>query len=477
VTPSCRLIFLASLPLLLGAQDLDRDQVARILQRLDALEQQNRQLLSEIRSLREELAQSAQLESPAPSPEGAPEAGSRPPAAERLAVSEQQISDLAQSTVQSEHRDPVQLTGMVLFNAFHNGSYAGGSQYPVVSSLTSGQSVDGASLRQTILGIKFQAPEKIAGMDVSGSAYMDFFAGTATSLNQLMRLRVASLDFAWNDTTFTIAQDKPILAPREPDSLAQVGYSPLTGSGNLWLWGPQARIEQRFHFTETAGLRAQIGVYQTTERANVPSEYASIVSGARPALEGRFVFWKQAGQDSRFEIAPGFHVSDTHLAGFVIPSRIVSLDWRVPLSRKFDITGTLFHGENMGVIGGLQQGVAENPEDSFRAVRGSDGLQQDVAENSDDSFRAVRGSGGWLQLRFLATSRLTFDLFGGQEDDLNRDLVPGGISKNQTYGANAIYRVMSNVLTSFEWSYLSTTYAGGGVRTNPHYDLAFAYLF
>ena len=87
---------------------------------------------------------------------------------------------------------------------------------------------------------------------------MDFFGGTGTALGQMVRLRIASVDFAWKDKTFTVAQDKPILAPREPDSLAQVGVSPLTGAGNLWLWSPQARLEQRFHFGETAGLRAQI---------------------------------------------------------------------------------------------------------------------------------------------------------------------------------------------------------------------------
>jgi hypothetical protein len=453
---AAQMFFLGAFPLLLRAQDSDHDQMSRILQRLDALEQQNRELLSEIRSLREELAQGGRPEPASPTQAGAPATGSPAPADERLAVAEQQIRDLAQSSVQSEHRDPIQLTGMALFNAFHNGRDAGGSEYPIAASLTSGPSVDGATLRQTILGVKFQSPEKIAGMDVSGSAYMDFFAGTGTSLNQVMRLRVATIDFAWNDTTFTVAQDKPILAPREPDSLAQVGYSPLTWSGNLWLWGPQARLEQRFHFSETTGLRAQLGVYQTTERANVPLQYSSSVGGSRPSLEGRFVFWKQAGQDSRFEIAPGFHISDTHVAGYIVPSRIVSLDWRIPLNRKFDITGTLFHGENMGVIGGLQQGVFED---------------------ADGDFHAVRGSGGWAQLKFLATSRLTFDLFGGQEDDLNRDLSTGGIGKNQTYGANAIYRLMSNVLASFEWSYLSTKYVGSGMRTNPHYDLTFAYLF
>jgi hypothetical protein len=110
----------------------------------------------------------------------------------------------------------------------------------------------------------------------------------------------------------------------------------------------------------------------------------------------------------------------------------------------------------MGVIGGLRQA-------GFDEVSGG--------------AAAVRGSGGWAQLKYQATSRLTFDVFAGQEDDIRRDLNVGQIGKNQNYGANAIYKVMSNVLASFEWSYLRTTYIGNGNRINRHYDLAFAYLF
>ena len=45
---------------------------------------------------------------------------------------------------------------------------------------------------------------------------------------------------------------------RNEYSLAQVGLSPLTGSGNLWNWNPQARVEQRFRFGEDSGLREKL---------------------------------------------------------------------------------------------------------------------------------------------------------------------------------------------------------------------------
>ncbi|MFY9724933.1 MAG: hypothetical protein WB579_19235 [Bryobacteraceae bacterium] len=448
-----RFFLLAVVSGVMAAQTREPADLERILQRLDVLEQQNRELMAEIHALREQIASAAA----APAPTAAQSAAPSAPLAERLDVAEQRIRDLAQTGVESEHHSAVQLTGMVLFNSYVNGRYGGGEQDPTTAAAAAGTHSDGATLRQTIVGLKFQAPERVAGAEVSGDAYVDLFGGSGDSLDQLVRLRVASINFQWANTTFTVAQDKPILAPREPDSLAQVGVSPLTGAGNLWLWRPQARIEQRVQFGDSAGLRAQAGVLETSETGNVAAaEYSSYAPAGRPALEGRFVFWKKSADHGDFEIAPGFHVSNSQLLGHSVPSRIASVDWRIPLARAFTVTGAAFLGENMGVIGGLRQGVVVP---YYGAPK------------------AVRGAGGWAQLEYRATRRLAFHLFGGQEDDRNRDLLTGLISKNQSYGANAMYQIVSNVVASFESAIVQTAYIGSPARLNPHYDLAFAYLF
>ena len=288
---------------------------------------------------------------------------------------------------------------------------------------------------------------------MTGAVYMDFFSG-GTGLNQTARLRVSTLDATWKNTTLGLAFDKPIISPREPDSLAQVGVSPLTASGNLWLWQPQARVEHRISLNENAGLRAQFGLYQTSEGGTgLSTEYPDLAR-SRPGYQGRFEFWKQSGS-RRIEIAPAFHASSTRVLGQSVPSRIFAVDWLIRPARRVDFTGTFFHGENTGVIGGLRQGVTV----------------------FNGRARAVQATGGWAQFTFRATERASFHFYGGQEDDRNRDLNTGGIAKNQSYGANIIYRLGSNILTSFESSQVRTTYLGSGTRINPHYDLAFAYLF
>ena len=428
-------------------------ELQEILQRLDRLETQNRELIEELRALHQQLAPPTPVASAAAAESGATPAAA--PLDERVDVHEQRIAQLEQSKISSDHHLPVTLTGMALFNAFMNGAGSGGADNPTTASATVRQQDGGATLRQTVLGLKFDGPDLQGGGKLTGSVFMDFFGG-GTGLTQTMRLRVATLDAAWKNTTLTFAFDKPVIAPREPDSLAQVGVSPLTAAGNLWLWQPQARIEQRFSLGDQAGLRAQFGVYQTSESGTgLSTEYASTLARSRPGYEGRFEFWANGGGSRRIEIAPGFHASITHVLGQSVPSQSFSLDWLIRPAARIDFTGSFFHGENTGVIGGLRQGVS--------VFYGQ--------------ARAVQATGGWAQFKVRITPRLAWNVYGGQEADRPLDLSIGEISRNLGYASNLQYRLGTNILTGIEASEVRTTYVGSGTRINQHYDLAIAYLF
>jgi hypothetical protein len=436
-------------PAVLAAQE--SSELRQILQRLTKVEEQNRALMEEVRALRQELARTQNTNTAAEAP-----AAAEPPVEERLTVAERRIEEQAQSKVEADHRHAVQLTGMLLFNTFLNGRSNNNQLNPTTAGPSTGEFRGGASFRQTVLGLKYQGPRVWGGGQVGGSMYMDFFGGSGGSLNQSMRLRLATVDIAWKNTTLSVGQDKPILSPREPDSLAQVGVSPLTAAGNLWLWQPQARVEQRFHFGENTIARAQFGIFQTNESfPSLPAEYQDNVAAARPAAQGRFELSHHFSSGRAIEIATGFHASQTHLQGQSVPSRIWSLDWMIRPMPWMDFTGAYFRGENVGVVGALRQGV------TFVDYRA----------------RSVASQGGWAQLGFRATSRLSFNVYSGQQDDRDSDLLSGGIGKNFVYAGNAMYRLGTNLLASFELSQTRTTYLGTGRRLNPHYDLALAYLF
>jgi hypothetical protein len=435
-----------------GAAELAKAQpspeLQQILERLDRIESQNRELMSEIQALRQQLDTTKAAQPEAPAADSAP-------LADRVEVQDQRIAQQDQEKISSEHHLPVTLTGMLLFNTFWTGGGAGGADNPTIAPLTGGPVDGGATFRQSVVGVKFDGPTILGGAKVTGSAYVDFYGGTGGTLNQLLRLRVADVDAAWTNTTLSFALDKPIISPREPDSLAQVGVSPLTSAGNLWLWQPQVRVEQRFKFGDQAGLRAQAGIYETSESGTgLSTEYTPSLAKSRPGFEGRFEFWG-GGENQRIEIAPGFHVSDTQVLGQSAPSRIYSLDWLIRPISWIDFTGEFFQGENTGVIGGLRQGVS--------VINGV--------------VRSVQATGGWAQVKFRVTRRASVNFYGGQEDDWNRDLELGGISRNLSYAGNFMYRFGSNILASIESSQVRTTYLNSGTRIFPHYDLALAYLF
>ena len=438
----------------------ENSALQQVLARLDRLEQQNRQLTEEIHALRDELAASRERPgTPDSVPGNTPAAGAPAAAdlAEKVEVQERRVEEQAQTKVESSQHMPVRITGMALFNAFLNSRPNDNLIVPVVAPASGGGLTGGATLRQTILGLDFRGPEIFGGGKIHGFVNMDFFGGSGEPYDSLFRIRTAALEVNWENTRLMFGQDKPLIAPREPNSLAQVGISPLTGAGNLWLWQPQARVEQRLRLDDSTSFRAQVGLFQTREDYGyVPPDFASSLQNARPALQGRFSLTHNWDDERRFEIGTGFDTSSTHVAGAVVPSRIFAFDWFANPWRRLEFSGTFFRGRNLASVGGIGQG--------FTIV-------------GPGSVIPVHGDGGWAQLSLIATPRLTFNFFGGAQENRSRDLLYDALNTNRAYAANLMYRIAPNVILSLETGQVRTLYMETGKRLNNHYDLALAYLF
>jgi len=431
--------------------------LAEILRRLDSLERENHELLQQVHDLREELHpvratadQSKQDESPDQNPD---QDQAQPTLDERVAVNEARIADQAQTKVEASQKFPLSLNGMLLFNAFANSQANGMSGY----GLLTGPERMGATVRQTLLGLDFHGPSLPGGGQVRGSLMMDFWAGFSQPGTSWLRIRRADLSLEWPNRTFSVGQDKPLISPYQPDSLAEVGIPPLAGSGNLWLWLPQARYEERVHLGTSSGLTGQIALLQTDESYTMtPAEYPGILAQARPALEGRMAFWHKFDDVRRFDLGSGFHKSQTHVAGKSVDSRIASLDWRVVPFSHLEFTGTLYKGTNVSGLGSLGNGFGVS---QYGRVQGVD------------------SSGGWGQISAPLTKRLTWNLFSGFENDHATYLPSGNLVRNFTYASNLAYRLTPNVIVSFE-SLQMRGHTQSGLRSiHNHYDLALGYLF
>jgi len=431
--------------------------LTQILNRLDRLEQENQQLIQEVRALRSELAHSREPAAGQPAAPPAPEGTQPADLAERMDVQERRLEEQAQTKVESSQHFPIRITGMALFNAFLNSHPNDEHVVPVVVPAGNTALTGGATLRQTIFGLDFRGPELFGGGKIHGFINMDFFGGSGEPYDSIVRLRTAGLEINWENTSLMFGQDKPLISPRDPNSLAQVGLSPLTGAGNLWLWQPQARVEQRFHLDENTTFRAQGGVFATREDYGyVPPAFSSSFENVRPAAQGRFSLAHSLDDDRRVEIGAGFSATTSHVTGVSVPSRVFALDGFTNPWRKLEISGTFFRGSNLTNLGGIGQG--------FTIVSYGDVIP-------------VHSSGGWAQLSFLATPRLTFNLFGGEQDNRSRDLLYSGVNRNWSYAGNFMYRLAPNVILSLETGQVRTNRVDTGKRLGNYYDLGFAYLF
>lgn len=423
----------------------DSTAMQQILERLDRLEKENAVLREEVRQLKERLE-------PAKPDEKSTE--------ERLEVQERRTEEQAQTKVEASQRYPLRVTGMALFNTFWSGRNSNGQDIITNASLNRGRASFGASVRQTVIGLQFEGPTTLAGARVHGSLFADFYTGSSevNQLNNFARVRTASIEMEWDRRSLVVGQEKPIFAPREPNSLATVGISPLTGAGNLWRWQPQVKYEERVPFSESTLFTAQVGMFQTQEDLTqlAPPLLASIAR-RRPGFEGRFELSHKLDEDRRLEFAPGFHYSTTHVTGLSIPSRVFSLDWFANPFRQVQISGAFFDGQNLAHFGAQRQSLTLLP---------------------NGSVVAVRSRGGWGQVAVLLTDRITWNFFGGVHDDRDGDLNTGGIGQNRASASNLMFRIAPNVIVSMEALQMRSRYLGTpGKRINNRYDLAVAYQF
>jgi hypothetical protein len=434
-----------------------------VVQRLDQLERQNAELREQLGLLRQELDHVKQV-----APEGAPSTAARVDALEeKVDLHAGLLSEQDQVKVEGSQRAPLRVTGMALFDVYANGSNGGNNDYPGVALVNEGAINSGASLRGSVIGLAFDSPKAILGGQVTGSFLLDMFGGTnpgSSSLNQTLtpRLRTASVEMQWGSRSILVGQDKTIVSPREPNSLAAHVFSPLAATGNLYGWRPQIRFEQKIGLGANQDFRAQIGAVETFEDwPLVQPEFVSTLELRRPALEGHFQFGHRFDNDRRFEIGSGFHVSTTHVANVSIPATVFSVDGFINPVRWLELTGFAFTGQNVGTMTGRMLY-------GFTILRTSSGEIQAIP---------VRQRGGWAQATLLATPRLSFNLQFGLEDPNDDDVLAAAIVMNAQYVANAHYRIAPNVVFGGEVSQVRTSYKAGQQPQNTHYDVYLAYLF
>ena len=416
---------------LLAVAPLAGQELAAILERLEKLESENRDLKREVKQLREMV-------------EG------KPSVPERLEIVERRVEEQASIKVEAANRFPVTLSGMALFQTFYNTRGANTVDVPTTAAATPGRAAAGATFRQSVIGLRYNGPVTVWGGKVSGSIFMDFWDGNTEGGAPPFRIRTGDFTVDWATRSFSAGVMRPLISPHDPSSMAYVGISPLTSSGNLWRWQPQVRFEQR-----AGWFKAQMALMQTAEESTgAPANLLN--NRRRPGLEVRGVVGHTWNSDRSFEVGAGGHVSQSRVGAQSLPSRIASIDWLVSPLPKLSVSGFFFKGENLHHLGALRQ--------SFR-----------VAANG--VINTVHSTGGWGQVSVAATNRVTLNWFAGVHDDRDSDLNRGQNGLNRSGGANVMVKMAPNVVLSLEGMRIRSNYIGTVNRRLNRYDISIAYLF
>ena len=427
-----------------AAQQASPETLQKIFDRLDSLERQNQELLTEIHALRDALKSNS----------GQP-AAQNPQVEEQVNINTERIKEQATTKVESFQRFPLSLTGMFLFDSFlgtpQNSSFALATYDPYGSNGGGG----GATLRQSIIGLDFRGPALPGGGKISGSLSLDFFAPSGD--NDVLRIRRGVLSFDWSRRSITVGQDKSLIAPLQPISFARVGIPPLANAGNLWLWRPQIRYEERLPLSGRTQAALQIALLETDESYSVVPQSTSLyATPPRPAIQARAEVRHHWTEQSRVAIGFGFHESSSHILGQSAKSQVFSTDFLYKPFSKIELSGTLLRGENFANLGGASPGISVS---------------------TAGMVIPIRGAAGWLQLSFPLTSRLTLDAYAGRQLNNRHDLISYNVERTLTYAGNALYRVAPNVVLGFEASRFEFEYLNLQQFFTNRYDATFAYLF
>src|SRR5437868_2525982 len=259
--------------------------------------QQLEQSQQEMEQLREELAQIKKLLAATQSGAAeSPSSGNSSDTAKKTAAAiealqeeqqtiEAQVKVHDQIKVESASKYPLQVTGLLLFNAFINRGSVDNIDLPEAAlsnqNNTTGNGSAGATLRQTILGLQGYGP-RIAGARTSADVNLDFFGGLAyTSYGTsagTVRMRTASINIDWTNDSVQAGFVLPLISPLSPTSYAMVAEPALAGAGNLWTWAPQLRYAHQFPLESGRRMQLEIGLwdpptagYSTNELFRVPS--------------------------------------------------------------------------------------------------------------------------------------------------------------------------------------------------------------
>jgi uncharacterized coiled-coil protein SlyX len=378
---------------------------------------------------------------------------------ERQAIQESQIATHDVTKVETQSKFPLQISGLLLFNAFVNTRQVDASAPP--SYALSGSGSTGLSLRQTVLGLDARGPH-LLGATSHADLRADFFANEAQSdyaAAGLLRLRTAHATLNWQNTEAFFELDRTILEPNQPSSLVAIAQPELAWAGNLWNWNPQIGVSHQLPLSDNLRIKAQAALIDTSDP--VPPGSSSITSPGTQTERSRW-----PGTEVRIALLGGQNGigPEIGVGGYFSPHRnsdgdrfdawAGTMDLRLPLAKHFEITSNAYRGAALAGLGG--GGYVNYYYWYYQYAR------------TNQNARALDDVGGWAQLKAIAGQRLEMNAGFGTDNPFAKEIQDAmsvvtsypGLARNRSFFSNVIFSPSAYLLFSVEYKRLWTNYSG-----------------
>jgi hypothetical protein len=446
------------------------------------IEESQRQL-QEIRSQLDALQR--QLTGPVAAPAAAQLSAAVNEIREQQAVQEAQIATHEQAKVESESKFPVKLSGLILLNGFVNTKQVDVPATPTI--VLPGSGTTGASFEQTVLGLDARGPHLFNArshadvrIDFAGDSSASSYAAAGYESGGLIRLRTAHADLQWEHADAFFSLDHTIAAPNTPTSLTAVAIPALAWSGNLWTWFPQAGMTGDFALSPAQRLRMQGALIAAPDAPpiyNRSSLSSSIVLPTTaqlsrwPGVEGR-VALVGASEQGGLQVGVSGLFAPHRVFAFNFNAWAGALDFRAPVTSHTELSGSLYHGQALGGLGG--------------------GAYKDYVVRPDPDnpghfyYRTLNGSGGWVQLKQRIQEHLELNAAFGTDQVPAEQLRPYAgapsaiylnLARNRTYVGNVIYSPSAYLLFSLEYRHLQSSPVNGATNNGDVIGIATGYRF
>ena len=466
------------------------DALAHSIERMQSELQQSQ---AEIQQLREMLAEvlraqpnpsvaTAADERALPQDSPPPSAAGAPPAQiteDDWQVMNARLEEHEQVKVGSSSKYRLTLSGIALFNVFDTSRQVDNLDSPsaAISATANGSGSLSASFRQSLLGLRGLGP-RVFGARTSADLQVDFLNGTAAPYGVgagILGLRIARVQFDWQNASITGGLETPFFSPNSPTSYLSLAVPAFASAGNLWNWTPDLRAERRFDF-RSAEFKVEAGFLDSAGYAASGSQNRVPTPGEasrQPVYAVRL-----SGNNRSEDRAISFGFSGIY-APLSFPGRSLSAsgalaDWKFPLPAKLQLSGAFFSGKGLDGFGGL----------ALASISSQDYLH--YLYITAPTLAGIPVIGGWSQLKFTLNSRSEFNLAGGlgqrqagrlraasQYDPLLVTIPPG----NRVFFFNYIFRPRGDLLFSAEYRRFSTGAVLGAPSVAGQVGLAAGFLF